>query len=85
MRTCSKGSVLFQGLVAPWLLTHRPSHSSGNASLPLASKGERELQADVALPSFRVTDTKTKPHILSGKQNNFLSPSPNEQLNDANG
>lgn len=71
--------------MAPWLLTHRPSHGSGSASLPLVSNRGRGLQADVALPSFRVTDTKVKSHSLSGKQNDFLSPPPNEKLNDANG
>lgn len=81
MRTCSKGSVLYQELVTPRLLTHRPSHGRGNASLLLASNGgERGLQADVALPSFRATDTKVKSHILSDKQNDFLSP--NEKLAD---
>lgn len=67
-----------------WLT--EPSSGSGNISLLLVSNSRGELKANVALPfilSHR--DPRVKSHILSGKQNDFLFPSPNEKLNDANG
>lgn len=86
MGSHSKGNILYQGLAAPKLLAHRTFLGKWEHKPSPVSNSRGELKANVALPfilSHR--DPRVKSHILSGKQNDFLFPSPKEKLNDANG